>query len=109
MPLVTDNLVQAAFDYLKDSPERAAAARAARHMAEYRAKKTRASLFLEAPDGTVDFKRAWVESHDKTEAAVKAEVDAIGADETHKEYTKKSLAILEAWRTEQANMRKPNV
>ena len=105
MPLITDAQVQLAFDYLNERSERAASARAARLHCEYKTKAKRAELIRQAPDGPMDLKKAWAESHPEYLVTVEKEVDAVYNDERHREGKAKAMAILDAWRTEQATAR----
>lgn len=105
MALITDQMVHAAFDYLHDAADAAAKARADRVLMEHKRKKVLAELLLEADRKTSDLRRAWAESHPHYWDACKAEAEAVRADEWHRMQKAKAEAIIDAWRTENANLR----
>lgn len=105
MPIVTDDMVEAALRYLSENTSATAKAKAARVMAEHERKTTRARLFLAAPEGPIASKEAWAEAHEDYDAACCREADAVQADEYHRAARAKAEAIIEAWRTEQSNIR----
>lgn len=104
MPLISEHAVQAAFDYLHENADRAAHARAMRIKAEYATKRAKASAFLES-DGTVAEREAKALLSDTVTVAMKAEIDAIEADERFRNQRDKCSVIIEGWRTEAANNR----
>jgi hypothetical protein len=105
MPLVTDAMVGLAFDWLHDHAGRAAAAKAERIKAEYGTKRVRAKLFLEAPVSTVAEREAWALTQPEFEAAVDREAEAVREDEFHRGERIKCEMLIEAWRSESANLR----
>jgi hypothetical protein len=102
--LVTNKMVQEAFDYLTDGASKAASARASRVRAEYRLKQTKARLMLDV-QGAIALREAMAEVHEDYEEALKKMVLAIEQDEYHRNAKDTAIAIIEAWRTEQANHR----
>lgn len=105
MTLVTDDMVSAALRYLAENTMATAEAKAARVMSEHSRKTERARLFLAAPDGSIAFKEAWAEAHEDYIAACRLEAEATKVDEYHRAARVKADAIIEAWRTENANIR----
>lgn len=102
--LVTDEMAQSAFDWLAENTDTAAHARAMRIRAEYATKRAKAKAFLDA-NGTVAEREAKALLSDVVSAAMKAEIDAIEADERMRNNRDKCSAIIEGWRTESANHR----
>lgn len=105
MALITEKMVYAAFDYLNDAADAAAKARHDRILTEHSRKKILAELMLEADKKTADLRKAWAESHPVYWEACKAEAEAVRADEWHRMQRAKAEAIIDAWRTENANQR----
>ncbi len=103
-PLITEEMAQAAFDWLASNSEDVAHARGALIRAEYRAKRIHAKQLLVA-EGSQEIRKAT--------ATVSAEYQS--ACEDHAEAEAKWAAILdqrnkfelliEAWRTQQSNER----
>ena len=104
MPIVTNQMVQDAFDWLNENAGAAANAKALKVRAEYKVKKTKARLFLQY-EGTVADRESQAITHDDYDKAIDTEVAAIEVDEWHRNQKDKCIAIIEAWRTEQANLR----
>lgn len=105
MPLISDAMVQAAFDYLNESGDNAAQAKADRYIAEHRRKAALSKLILGSKQKTSDMRRAEAEASDGYMAACEVEAEAIRADEWHRLQRMRAEATIEAFRTEQANMR----
>lgn len=105
MPLITEKMVHVAFDYLHDAADAAAMAKHNRILAEHRRKKILAELMLEADKRTADMRKAWAESHPVYWEACKEEAEAVRADEWHRMQKAKAEAVIDAWRTENANQR----
>lgn len=103
--LISNEMVQAAFDYLNDAADAAAKAKADRVLAEHRRKKVLAELTLEASQKTADLRKAWAESHPTYWDACQAEANAVRADEWHRMNRAKAEALVSAWQTENANLR----
>ena len=104
MMLIPDQLVETAFDWLKDNAGKAAQAKATRIRAEHAVKRAKAKVFL-ASDGTVAEREAKAIASPEYDAAVDAECKAVEQDEFYRNQRDKATAIIEAWRTEQSNLR----
>lgn len=102
--LVADELVQRAFDWLIENSETSAQAKAARIRAEHALKRVKAQQFL-SNKGTIAERDAKAIASQEYDDAVEAECAAVETDEFHKNQRNKAIAIIEAWRTEQSNMR----
>jgi hypothetical protein len=105
MPLITDSMVSAAFDYLNEAADAAAKARADRILAEHKRKKVLAELLLGTEKGSADLRKAAAEAHPDYWEACKAEAEAVRADSWHHHQKGRAVAVIEAWRTEQSNLR----
>jgi hypothetical protein len=105
MTLITEKMVQAAFDYLNDAADAAAKARGDRILAEHRRKKVLAELLIEQEGGTVDLRRAKAEADHDYWKACQDEAEAVRMDAWHSHQKGKAMAIIDAWRTEQSNLR----
>lgn len=102
--LIEDRMVQEAFDWLGGNCRNAAHAKADRIRAEYNVKQVRSRLFLSAT-GTVAEREAHAIASTEYEEAVNREAETVGNDEWHRNQRNKCAAIIEAWRTEQSNIR----
>lgn len=102
--LISDTLVQQAFDWLKENAKPSAAARAARIRAEHNTKRVKAQQFL-SHEGSVAERDAQAIASTEYDEAVEAECAAVEADEFHRNQRNKAEAIIDAWRTEQSNYR----
>jgi hypothetical protein len=105
MSLVTDDMVSAALNYLSTSTMDSAAAKADRIMAEHKRKRVRAQLILDSTHTTAALREADAEASGEYFEACLAERSAIERDEYHRAARIKADAIIEAWRTENANIR----
>ena len=107
MSLVSEDQIQAAFDYLEGESESAAQAKADVLLAEYRVKSTRARLILEAPKqyGTAALRQAWAESHEDYIQAYQEEAKVTKVWEHHSRMKTWAESTRDAWRTEQSNER----
>lgn len=105
MSIVSDDMVEAALRYLSENTAATAKAKADRVMAEHNRKVVRAKLILDAPDGPMTMKEAWAEAHNNYSIACMNEAESVKADEYHRAARAKAEAIIEAWRTEQSNIR----
>lgn len=104
--LISQDAIQAAFDYLQDE-ESPAQAHADLTLAQYRVKSTRAGLILSAPKElrSVDLRRAWAESHEDYINAYEVEAVATRQWERHVRMKAWADATYNAWRTINANER----
>lgn len=105
MSLVTDDMVSAALNYLSTSTMDSAKAKADRVMAEHNRRRVRAHLIFDSEQTTAAMREAEAEASDAYGAACLAERDAVERDEYHRAARIKADAIIEAWRTENANIR----
>lgn len=96
--IITDAQAQAAFDWLQDNAEAAAAARATRERYEYKVKQVKARLFLDA-EGTVAEREHKAVAGDEYDQAIDALIGAINQDEYHRNQRNKCEAIISAWQT----------
>jgi hypothetical protein len=103
--LVTDDMVEAALNYLATASDHIAAARANRLRAEFKRKRVRAKLILESNQPSAIMREAWAEAHEVYFEACEAEVKATEIDEKAREERNKAGVVIEAWRTENANRR----
>ena len=103
--LVADEAIEEALEYLATSSETAAAARAARLRGEFERKRIRSRLILQSNEKTMGMKEAWAECHPDYVDACEKELTAVEADEYYRNKRNACDAILEAWRTENANNR----
>lgn len=104
-PLLTEEQVQSAFDWLLESGAEIAAARAMVLRCEYRVKAVRARLELNAPDGPVARKAAWALCQTEYLKATEDHVEAIERWEGLCDQRNKVQLLLDCWRTMQANDR----
>ena len=103
--LVSDDMVSAALTYLSTSTVDSAKAKADRVMAEYARKRCRARLILESDQTSFAMREADAEASEAYLQACQFEADAVERDEYHRAARIKADAIIEAWRTENANIR----
>lgn len=103
--LVSDKMIQAAFDYLHEQGAAAAQARADLIIAEYRRKKARGQIILDSIEKTMAMREAEADCHPDYEEACITEAKCAERVEWHRHQLKRAEAIIEAWRTEQSNAR----
>lgn len=103
--LITDEMVEAALEYLATASDHIAAARANRLRAEFKRKRIRAKLMLQSNQASASMREAWAEAHQLYFDACEEEVAAVEADEKAREERNKASTVIEAWRTENANRR----
>jgi len=102
--IIMDETVHAAFDWLDANCDRAAAARAMRERGADEKKIAKARAFVDAT-GSVAERDALSILSEGYKIACEAEYEAIEADEFFRRHTSKCSAIIEAWRSCQANER----
>ena len=102
--LVTNEMVEAALDYLAVSAEPAANAKAERIRAEHNRKRVRSRMMLDA-DGPIAIREAHAETSPDYEAACEREAEAVRVDELHRLNRNKADAVISAWQTESATLR----
>lgn len=105
MALISNDKIEAALHFLATSSEEIAAARAQRLRAEFRRKRVKAELIRQANEGSAVMREAWAESHPDYAAACEAECEAVEQDEFLRDRRNGADAVIEAWRSEQANAR----
>jgi hypothetical protein len=108
MKFITDGMMEEALNFLSTHSEQGAEARANRFRAEHARKRVRANLILNSNEKTSAMKEAWAEQHERYAEAVDAEVEAIRLDEYFRSERNRADAVIEAWRSEQANQRAGN-
>lgn len=102
--IVKDSHVEAALNYLNAQPHPLAVARYNVTVTETAAKAAYARAFLEAT-GTVKERECAAEVSDEYQAAKAAEADAVMEFEDQRTKQKRADALIEVWRSEQANTR----
>ena len=101
---IKDETVHAAFDTLELHAQPAAAAKAMRERREDQRKAAKARAFLEAK-GSVAEREATAILSEEYRIASEAFYAAVEADEEYRNTRSKCEAIIEAWRSVQANYR----
>lgn len=103
--MISDDDVEKAVDYLRDNAPKAAKAKAERiYMEEYR-KVVKAQIMRENDDKNLGTQEAIAYADARYRQHLSLMKEAIERDEYHKWMLTAAEAKLEAWRTEQANMR----
>jgi hypothetical protein len=105
---VTDDMMEEALTFLATHSALGAEARSDRFKAEHARKRIRANLILTSNEKTSAMKEAWAEQHELYAEAVDNEAEAIRNDEYYRAERNRADAIIEAWRSEQANQRAGN-
>lgn len=105
MPLVSETLLEAAFSYYHEQGEAAAQAKADLILAEHRRRKTRSRLILESTEKTMGMREAEADCHPDFDEACVVEAKCAERVEWHRHQRARADAIIEAWRSEQANNR----
>ena len=105
MPIVSEKMLQAAFDYYHDQGDDAAQAKANLILAEHRRKKTRSRLILASVEKTMGLREAEADCSPEYEEACVVESQCAERVEWHRHMRARSDAIIEAWRSLQANER----
>lgn len=103
--LITDDVLQSAFDWLVESSDNIASARANVVSKTHDAKAMHAKLFLNAPGSSVEARKAWATAHDDYGKAMAEVAIAEGTWALVQDQRAKAETIIEAWRTEQASRR----
>ena len=105
---ITDDMMEGALHHLATSSATLSEARAMRVRAEHQRKRIRANLILQSDEKSATLREAWAEAHQLYANAVDVEVDAIRQDEYERAERNRCDAVIEAWRSEQANQRAGN-
>lgn len=103
--IVSDEDVDRALHYLRDSSPEIGATRERLIKAEAMVKHVEALLFLRSGEKTVDAKKAAARTSQEWLDAVTEEATAAGEFEKMKALREAAVARLDAWRTEQASSR----
>jgi hypothetical protein len=104
MTLITEEMVQTAFDWLNDNAAKAAQAKSKRIRAEHMLKRAKAEAFL-AASGTVAEREAIALCSPEYDEALDEECRAVQLDEWYRNQHNKCGAIIDGWRTESATNR----
>jgi hypothetical protein len=102
---ITDDMMEEALTFLATHSDMGAEARAERFKAEHARKRIRANLILSSNEKTSGMREAWAEQHERYAQAIDDEANAIRNDEYFRAERSRAEAIIEAWRSEQANQR----
>ena len=105
MKFIKDDMMEEALNFLATHSENGAEARSNRFRAEHARKRIRANLILTSNEKTSAMKEAWAEQHELYVQAIEVEAEAIRYDEYFRAERNRADAIIEAWRSEQANQR----
>lgn len=104
--LITDEMIENAFLYLRDGAEPAAQAKADVSIADFRVEKAFSELLLKAPKGSAaDLRKAWAKSQPEYEQAVLIAAECEKRLELHRRMLMQAQAIVEAWRTQSSSQR----
>jgi hypothetical protein len=104
-PIISEELVHTAVDYLAYHGDKAAKAKGMQVRAEYHRRRVKARLILSAPHTSHGMREAWAEAHDEYRVAWRNLAKADEEVEKHRNQRSKSETICEMWRTEQATIR----
>jgi len=102
---ISDFMMEEALTFLATHSALGAEARSDRFKAEHARKRIRANLILNSNEKTSAMKEAWAEQHELYIEAIDNEAEAIRNDEYYRAERNRADAIIEAWRSEQANQR----
>lgn len=103
--MISDDEIEKALDYLRDSAEDAAQARANRvYLTEYR-KTKKAELMGQCSHTNVNAQERYAYAHTEMKEFLLGFKQAVYLDAKHEFLRKAADARIEAWRTEQANQR----
>ena len=105
MKSISEEEVQKAVDWLRDNSEKCAKARATRiYLEEYR-KSIKAILMSKYPELSVYAQEREAYAHEEYKEHLKLMKDAIYEDERMRFFRASAEVKIEAWRTQQANIR----
>lgn len=105
MSLLTEEQVQAAFDWLQSSDEQIASARTRAVISKYEVERVEARLILSSMETSDAKRRAWARAHEDYKKACQEHADAEGEWEMMRRKRERCELIAEVWRTQQANGR----
>jgi hypothetical protein len=103
--MITDEQVQASVDFLFDSADAVAKARAERATLSEGLKRIQAIEFMNQPSGAVDAKKMAALASDAYGIALDGLKEAIFEDEKMRALRDAHAARIEAWRTQEATKR----
>lgn len=103
--IITQDVLDAAFEWLLKSSDEIAAARANKIRKEFKARKVFARLFLTAPTGNVETRKMWATDHSEYEGAMEDVAIAEETWERCQDQRNRAELIIEAWRTQKASQR----
>lgn len=103
--MITDEQIQAAFDFLEDARSTAPKARADRIQLEKFEKVVLARLRRDSTGKTVQERDDYALTHPDYEEWLSGYVLAVESDENFRWQKDRALALLDAWRTASANER----
>ena len=103
--IVSDDAIQAAFDYLNEQGGAAAQAKADLIIAEFRRKKVRAQLILKSEEKTMGLREAEADCHPDYWDACQAEAAAVKEVGWHQHQRARADAICSAWQTQESSRR----
>lgn len=103
--MITDEDIEKALDYLRDSVEEAAQARANKvYLTEFR-KTKKALLMQDCNEEAVNAQERYAYAHRDYQEVLQGLKEAVRQDARHEFRRKAAEAKIEAWRTQQANFR----
>lgn len=103
--MISDQEIEQAVSYLRDNARKAAQAKAERiYMEEYR-KTVKAEVMRETPSDSLGAQEARAYADNRYTQHLKAMREAIERDEYNRWMMVAAQAKVEAWRTQQANLR----
>jgi hypothetical protein len=103
--MIEERDIERAIDYLRDSAEQAAQARAERAYMEQWLKSLRSTLMLGAPGTSVADREAYAMAHHDYQTAINALRSAVEADERYRFLREAADAKIRAWQTQCSNER----
>jgi hypothetical protein len=105
MPTISDDDIDRALSFLRDTADRAAVARAQRIYLEQWCKSVRAQIMLTAPGSSASDREAFALASPDYAAALEGYRAAVEADERFRFLREAASARIEAWRTQCSNER----
>lgn len=104
-PIVSEEAIHDAMDYIMHSTDAAAEAAGNLERADYFRKQTLARLKLAAPHTTMGMREAWAEAHEDYAEACNKHANAKRDVEWHRNMRSKCEALFDMYRTIQATQR----
>lgn len=105
MALLSEEQVQAAFDWLTENEDKIGAARGMVIRTKYRVERVEARLILQSLETSEAKRKAWARSHETYEDACEAHAAAEEVWARLQDQRDRCYVIIEAWRTIAANER----